>query len=186
MSERPRVLVIDEDPVLRESLSLALPERGFEVSCAADGRPGKADLVIFGLDLLDAAGLSVYRSLKGASGENVLPVLILSDRADARSRTEVRLLMGGGDDVCSRSASVEELAARLCVLLRYRALHLLLETEAGKWRGAPSAHRRVREADLNPDWAHLTRSWREAASLLGSRTRSETSRPVSRPLASTP
>jgi two-component system response regulator MprA len=117
-----RVLVVDDEPAVRDSLRRALELEGYEVDLASDGEEALArleqtshpDALI--LDILMPAmdGLEVCRRLR-ATGDEV-PVLMLTARAEVDSR--VAGLDAGADDYLPKPFALAELLARLRALLR--------------------------------------------------------------------
>ena len=116
-----RLLVIEDDTTLRESLCNQLAEAGFGVEHAADGVEGlyfateyPIDLAIIDLGLPGMAGLDVIRELR-AKGKTY-PVLILT----ARDRWEDKVdgLSAGADDYVVKPYHFEEVSARVNALLR--------------------------------------------------------------------
>lgn len=120
-----RVLVVDDDEEVRESLRRSLSFEGYEVLTAADGEQalslaGSAGpgLVLLDLQLPDVDGLEVCRRLR-ARGEDV-PVLMLTARGGTRDR--VTGLDVGADDYLPKPFALEELLARTRALLRRRTV----------------------------------------------------------------
>jgi two-component system KDP operon response regulator KdpE len=118
-----KVLVVDDEPALRRTLSILLRARGYEVVVAADGRGalGAAaaehpDVVVLDLGLPDLDGVDVVRQLRGWTP---VPVLVLSGRLDARQK--VAALDAGADDYVTKPFDVEELLARLRAVARRHA-----------------------------------------------------------------
>ncbi|HNG78878.1 MAG TPA: response regulator [Burkholderiaceae bacterium] len=116
----PRVLVVDDDPALRELLSDYLGASGFTVDGAADGvqmreRMAAAwpDLLVLDLMLPGEDGLSLARDLRRRSD---LPILMLSARGEEIDR--VIGLEVGADDYLAKPFGPRELLARLRALLR--------------------------------------------------------------------
>jgi two-component system, OmpR family, response regulator MprA len=116
-----RVLVVDDEPAVRESLERALRLDGYDVDLARDGNEGLAklrssapDALI--LDLLMPAmdGLELCRELRAAGDRT--PVLILTARDAVADR--VAGLDAGADDYLVKPFALEELQARLRALLR--------------------------------------------------------------------
>ncbi len=116
-----RLLVIEDDATLRETLCSQLAEAGFGVEQAADGREGlyfaleyPIDLAIIDLGLPEISGLDVIRQLreKGKS----YPVLILTARD--RWQDKVDGLSAGADDYVVKPFHFEEVIARVNALLR--------------------------------------------------------------------
>ncbi len=116
----PSILVVDDDPALRNLLQRYLRGQGFEVRTAADGRTMKAlisrerpDLVVMDLMLPGDDGLTLTRELRAATD---LPVLILSARGE-----EIDRIVGleiGADDYLAKPFNPRELAARIRAILR--------------------------------------------------------------------
>jgi len=116
-----RLLVIEDDAILRESLAEKLAESGFAVEQAADGKEGlyfaleyPIDLAIVDLGLPEMSGLDIIRELR-EQGKSY-PVLILT----ARDRWEDKVdgLDAGADDYVVKPFHVEEVTARVNALLR--------------------------------------------------------------------
>ena len=119
-----RLLVVEDESLLRQQLVLGLQKAGFVVDDAADGIAGlfyaleyeyDAAIIDLGLPLLD--GISVIRKLR-ESGRKY-PVLILTARGDWRDK--VSGLDAGADDYVVKPFRLEEIRARLNALLRRAA-----------------------------------------------------------------
>jgi DNA-binding response OmpR family regulator len=114
------VLVVDDEPMVREVVSRYLERDGLCVHEAADGdealawlRSNRPDLVVLDIMLPGADGLAVLRHLRRAGDT---PVILLSARAD-----EVDRVVGlelGADDYVTKPFSPRELAARVRTVLR--------------------------------------------------------------------
>ncbi len=116
-----RLLVVDDDPSVREALALVLDLNGFDVATAADGREAIRTLALQAPDalVLDVLmpgldGLEVCRRMR-ATGDRT-PVLMLTARAEVSER--VAGLEAGADDYLAKPFAHEELVARLRALLR--------------------------------------------------------------------
>ena len=116
-----RLLVIEDDVTLRESLVQKLAETGFAVEQAADGKEGlyfakeyPIDLAIVDLGLPEMSGLEIIRTVR-AQGKTY-PILILT----ARDRWEDKVdgLSAGADDYVVKPFHFEEVSARVNALLR--------------------------------------------------------------------
>jgi len=119
-----RLLVIEDDAVLRLSLQRQLQADGYRVDLAADGEDGlfqaqeyPLDLAIVDLGLPRLSGLQVVQRLR--SEGRSLPILILTARGSWQDK--VRGLEAGADDYLVKPFEYPELAARVKALLR-RAL----------------------------------------------------------------
>ena len=118
----PRILLIEDDPRLAEMVSEYLGEAGFQVSTAATGGAGLAqlgrepyDALVLDLMLPDIDGLEVCRQLRATSDT---PVLMLTARGDTMDR--VVGLEIGADDYLPKPFEPRELLARLRAILRRR------------------------------------------------------------------
>ena len=116
-----RVLVVDDEPAVRESISRSLRFEGYEVELAADGESAlkfqaarPADAVVLDVMMPMIDGLETCRRLR-ASGDRV-PVLMLTARRAVGDR--VTGLDAGADDYLVKPFALEELLARLRALLR--------------------------------------------------------------------
>ena len=115
------VLVVDDEAVLAEMVSMALRYEGWNITTAADGasaissaRGTRPDAVVLDIMLPDMSGLDVLRQLREHSPH--LPVLLLT----AKDALEDRIagLTAGGDDYVTKPFSIEEVVLRLRALLR--------------------------------------------------------------------
>ena len=116
-----RLLVVEDDKALRESLVEQLKQAGFNVDAAADGEEGlycgreyAIDLAIIDLGLPKLPGLELIRKLRGESKS--YPILILTARD--RWQDKVEGLQAGADDYVAKPFHFEELMARVQALLR--------------------------------------------------------------------
>jgi two-component system OmpR family response regulator len=117
----PQVLVVDDEPNIRELVQVALKFHGCAVSTAANGRDalrqaeaGRPDLIVLDVMLPDMDGFEVCRRLRAAGNE--VPVIFLTAR-DTSSDTVTGLAIGG-DDYVTKPFSVEALVARVRAVLR--------------------------------------------------------------------
>jgi two-component system, OmpR family, response regulator MprA len=116
-----RVLVVDDEPAVRDALSRALRLEGYDVELAADGREAldgwdaaAPDAVVLDVLMPRLDGLEVCRRRR--AGEDRTPVLVLTARDAVADR--VRGLDAGADDYLVKPFALEELLARLRALLR--------------------------------------------------------------------
>ena len=117
----PKVLVVDDEPNIRELVEVALKFHGCAVAVSANGKDAlhqaetyDPDLMILDVMLPDMDGFEVCRSLR--TNGNDVPVIFLTAR-DTTSDT-IRGLTLGGDDYVTKPFSVEALVARVRAVLR--------------------------------------------------------------------
>ncbi|GAB3214154.1 response regulator transcription factor [Marinactinospora thermotolerans] len=115
-----QLLLIEDDPTIRSSLSRALGERGHAVSSAPTAMSGlreavdaRPDLVVLDLGLPDLDGLEMLRMLRAVSR---VPVIVATARDDEAEI--VRALDAGGDDYVVKPFSAAQLDARIRAVLR--------------------------------------------------------------------
>jgi two-component system response regulator MtrA len=115
-----RVLLVEDDPSIREVATLGLQQAGFRVSTAADGREGLLrsrdeafDLVILDVMLPSLDGFAVCREIRKQSQ---IPILMLTARSDT-----IDIVVGlesGADDYVTKPFEMAELVARARAVLR--------------------------------------------------------------------
>jgi two-component system, OmpR family, response regulator PhoP len=116
-----RVLVVEDEAALRETLKTGLAAAGFTVDEAADGNEGlfagseyPLDVAIVDLGLPGLGGLEVIRRLRAA--RKTYPILILTARDNWQDKVEG--LQAGADDYVAKPFHFEEVLARVQALLR--------------------------------------------------------------------
>jgi two-component system response regulator PhoP len=119
-----RLLVVEDESLLRQQLVMGLQRAGFVVDDASDGKAGlfqaleyDYDAAIIDLGLPQLDGISVIRKLREAGRK--YPVLILTARGDWQDK--VAGLDAGADDYVVKPFRIEEIQARLNALLRRAA-----------------------------------------------------------------
>jgi two-component system OmpR family response regulator len=117
----PQVLVVDDEPNIRELVQVALKFHGCSVTIAASGQAAirqaeasQPDLIVLDVMLPDIDGFEVCRRLRAAGNE--VPIIFLTAR-DTSSDTVTGLAIGG-DDYVTKPFSVEALVARVRAVLR--------------------------------------------------------------------
>jgi len=115
-----RILVVDDDPHIREVILIALRKAGMTVTEAADGKAALTrfaadgpDLIVLDVGMPEFDGLEVCRRIRKSSE---VPILFLSARDE-----EIDRILGleiGGDDYVTKPFSPRELVARVNVILR--------------------------------------------------------------------
>ncbi|MEU8896307.1 response regulator transcription factor [Nocardia sp. NPDC048505] len=155
-----RILVVDDDRAVRESLRRSLTFNGYSVDLAVDGVDAlekvaaqRPDALVLDVMMPRMDGLEVCRRLRSTGDD--LPILVLTARDSVSER--VAGLDAGADDYLPKPFALEELLARLRALLRRRATDSEDASEA------------MRFADLSLD--PVTREvWRESRSISLTRT----------------
>jgi two-component system, OmpR family, response regulator PhoP len=116
-----RVLVVEDEAALRDTLKARLAEAGFTVDVASEGNEGlfagqeyPLDVAIVDLGLPGLSGLEVIRRLRAA--RKTYPILILTARDNWQDKVEG--LQAGADDYVAKPFHFEEVLARLQALLR--------------------------------------------------------------------
>lgn len=119
-----RLLIVEDDPVLQNSLAEQLREAGHVVDTAGDGKEGlyfaeefKPDLAIIDLGLPIMSGMDLIRAIRGQ--DLSFPILILTARD--RWQEKVDGLSAGADDYLTKPFQFEELIARVNALVRRAA-----------------------------------------------------------------
>jgi DNA-binding response OmpR family regulator len=137
-----KILIVEDDSTLRETLRYNFARGGYTVAVAADGRQGleladreQPDLVVLDLNLPHLDGFEVCRALRH---DSTVPILMLTARDD-----EVDKIVGlelGADDYLTKPFSVRELQARVKAMLR--------RVEMLQPHGPPPAGRILQADDL--------------------------------------
>jgi DNA-binding response OmpR family regulator len=119
-ADRPLVLVVDDEPTLRETIAYNLRREGWAVAQAGDGdtalalaRRLRPDAIVLDVMLPGLDGLQVCRALRV---ESTVPILFLSARGEAVDR--ILGLELGGDDYLTKPFAMRELVARVRAMLR--------------------------------------------------------------------
>ena len=120
MNDKPRILVVDDEPQLTRVLRTGLTSHGFDVRAAADGLAGfevfsdwHPDLIISDLAMPNMDGLELCRRVRAISQ---VPIIILS--AKGEEKTKVEALDIGADDFVTKPFGIDELLARVRASLR--------------------------------------------------------------------
>ena len=148
----PKVLVVDDEPNIRELVEVALKFHGCAVSVCATGKEAlhqaeayEPDLMVLDVMLPDMDGFEVCRTLR--TGGNDVPVIFLTAR-DSTTDT-IRGLTLGGDDYVTKPFSVEALVARIRAVLRRT-------TRPGGGEATGEDGEILRAGDLELDEEHWT------------------------------
>jgi len=150
-----KILVVDDERAVRESLRRALELEGYEIELAADGREAlyrlegdaQPDAMILDVLMPGVDGLEVCRRIRDSGSR--LPVLMLTARVEVESRVEG--LDAGADDYVTKPFALDELLARVRALLRRTS-----EDDAGD--GGEVV--RFADLELDPNTREVTRGGR--------------------------
>ena len=133
MTERGRILVVDDEPAITDFIALGLHHEGYEVATAGDGHQGlravdefKPDLVILDVMMPRLDGFELCRAI---AGEPRRGIIILSARDETTDR--IHGLELGADDYLVKPFEFGELLARIKAVLRRRAPDLERVVEVG-------------------------------------------------------
>jgi two-component system KDP operon response regulator KdpE len=120
MTERPRILLVDDEPAIQRALGPLLRARGYDVDVAATGAEAlklaaerTPNLIVLDLGLPDLEGTEVCRRVRATSN---VPIVVLSARGAEADK--VNALDLGADDYVTKPFGPEELLARIRVALR--------------------------------------------------------------------
>lgn len=120
MSDKQRILVVDDEPQITLVLRSGLAKHGYEVRVAAEGeaaidlfRAWTPDLVITDLSMPNVDGVELCRRLRAISG---VPIIVLSVKGEESAKIEA--LDAGADDFVTKPFSMGELRARVRAALR--------------------------------------------------------------------
>lgn len=124
-----KILIVEDEPAIREMVSYALRKSDFELLEAEDAQQAytliadcKPDLVLLDWMLPGQSGLEMARRLRRDGPTEDLPIIMLTARGEEADR--VRGLECGADDYVPKPFSPRELAARIHALLRRAAPHI--------------------------------------------------------------
>lgn len=120
MSDRPRILIVDDEPQITRVLRRSLTTHAYEVRSAADGESAletfgdwPPDLVITDLSMPNMDGIELCRRLRAVS---LVPIIVLSVKGE--EHTKVEALDAGADDYVTKPFGMDELLARVRAALR--------------------------------------------------------------------
>jgi two-component system response regulator QseB len=138
-----RLLLVEDDSMIGDSVRQGLRQDGFTVDWVQDGRAAELalrnevyDLLVLDLGLPKKDGLDVLKTLRLRG--NRIPVLILTARDTVADR--VKGLDAGADDYLVKPFDLDELAARIRALLRRQSGRAASAIEFGELRLSPATH----------------------------------------------
>ena len=159
-----RILIVEDEEVIRDMIILALEEEGYEALGVSDGRAAlellqsqessnhgesRFDLVVLDLMLPQISGLDICRLLRYHG--NIIPILILSAKASETDR--VLGLEVGADDYLTKPFSMRELVARCRALIRRQGFTSLAAAPVRKFRDVllytQECRVKVRDEEIN-------------------------------------
>lgn len=125
MNKGPRILIVDDEPSIRDLLTTSLRFAGFGVRAVSNGAQTisavleeEPDLIILDVMLPDMNGFSVTKRLRSAG--YTAPILFLTAKDDTEDK--IMGLTVGGDDYVTKPFSLDEIVARIKAILR-RTIH---------------------------------------------------------------
>ena len=120
MSDKQRILLVDDERQITRVLSRGLTAKGYDVHVAADGEAAlqtfsdwHPDLIITDLSMPNMNGLELCRRLRAFSE---VPIIVLSVKGEERAKVEA--LDAGADDYVTKPFGIDELLARIRAMLR--------------------------------------------------------------------
>jgi two-component system, OmpR family, KDP operon response regulator KdpE len=155
-----RILVVDDEPQILRAMRINLIARQYDVVTAATGREAlravgddHPDLVVLDLGLPDIDGVQVIHELRAWTK---VPVIVLSGRKDSRDKVDA--LDAGADDYVTKPFSLDELLARIRVVIRRRGDDEPLSSVVVGTYTVDLADHRIFGTDDPGDVVHLTRT----------------------------
>ena len=120
MSNKPLILVVEDDAAVRNLMSVTLDTQGYRYHLARNGSEAlietsthQPDVMLLDLGLPDMEGVDIIRKVRGWTS---MPIIVISARSEDADKVEA--LDAGADDYLTKPFSVDELLARLRVALR--------------------------------------------------------------------
>ena len=173
MMSQGRILIADDEPSVRDSVTYALQQEGYEVTPAVDGHDAESKLAVempFDLLILDImmpgpSGLDICRDVRSRSA---VPIIVLTAK-DAEVDKVVGLEVGA-DDYVTKPFSVRELLGRVHAQLRRRDLDRTPSPETTRIEAGPVSLDLVRHVvTVRGEQVNLTRSEFQLLRLLAGR-----------------
>ena len=138
-ASRQRILVVEDDPAVRNLVTTALDLHGYDVERAETGELAvmeaasrNPDLIMLDLGLPDIDGVEVISKIRGWSA---VPIIVISARTEASDK--IGALDAGADDYLTKPFSVEELLARVRASLRRSGMAGTDAVEASTFDNGP-------------------------------------------------
>ncbi|MCC3404111.1 MAG: response regulator transcription factor [Microcoleus sp. PH2017_10_PVI_O_A] len=119
-----KILVVDDDPAIRNLIHRFLSQQGYQVESAADGQTGlelfdqlNPDLVVLDVNLPDTTGYKLCQEMQKRTGVFVLMLTSRTDEAD-----KMKGFAEGADDYITKPFSLVEIGARVAAILKRKRL----------------------------------------------------------------
>ncbi len=120
---KPNILIVEDEPAIREMVAMALTPAGFVLSEACNAKDALnlvsdniPSLILLDWMLPDMSGLDIARRLKRNESTQDIPIIMLTARVDENDK--IRGLEAGSDDYITKPFSTRELIARINAVLR--------------------------------------------------------------------
>jgi|SRR3989339_238019 len=117
---KKKILVIEDDNILRKAILFALEEEGFDIVYAIDGDDGfekvkteKPDLVLLDLMLPKTPGEKVLKDIKSSKTLKDIPVIVFSAKSDDASIVNCVDVLGANDFLIKSNYSLEEMIEKI-------------------------------------------------------------------------
>lgn len=119
---KPKILIVEDEPAITDSIRYALETDGFETKCLSFGKPvieilsnERVDLVLLDIGLPDINGLELCREIRKTKKSDI-PIVLLTALSGEAER--IAGLESGADDYMTKPFSPRELSARVKAVLR--------------------------------------------------------------------
>ena len=139
------ILIVEDDPDIREIMEYNLSKEGLRITCADDGKVGlrlarekNPDLLLLDRMLPGMAGEEICKHLRADPETKELPIIMITAKGEESDIVEG--LTGGADDYITKPFRPAELVARTHALLRRSGRDRSLALEAGPVRVDPARH----------------------------------------------
>ncbi|MCY3803127.1 MAG: phosphate regulon transcriptional regulator PhoB [Gammaproteobacteria bacterium] len=150
-----RILLVEDEPAIREMVTFALGQSGYVIDEAEDSRTAEAkmsehlpDLILLDWMLPNVSGLELLRRWKRNESTQEIPVIMLTAKVEERDRVDG--LDSGADDYILKPFSVKELSARIRAVLRRSSGAIEDQVSVGPIKLDSKAHRvHVHEEVIN-------------------------------------
>jgi len=158
MTDKPHILIVDDEPNIRDLLSTSLRFAQFAVQAVGNGsqaleavKEEVPDLIVLDIMMPDMSGLSVASRLRAAG--HSAPILFLTAKDDTESK--IAGLTVGGDDYVTKPFSLDEIIARVRAILR-RTMKTEDDDEGIIRVGAITMDQNIHEVTVNGELIELS------------------------------